>query len=112
MRDLSEFLRECYALVEDYGYDTGGEYNGRVVELRQRFEELLKGGDTNVGGGGGQYIASYACYLCPRVVPNLTYGLSMPRAMSLHMILPAAMLTLAPLPVDATYAYLSRRPRP
>lgn len=50
-------LRECYAFVEDYGYDTGGEYNGRVVELRQRFEELLRGGDTNVGGGGGMSVA-------------------------------------------------------
>ncbi len=53
VRDLSEFLRECYAFVEDYGYDTGGEYNGGVVELGQRFEELLKGADSNVGGGGG-----------------------------------------------------------
>ncbi len=48
VRDLSEFLRECRAFVEDHGYRTDEAVDYRILELRNRFEELMGGGDTNM----------------------------------------------------------------
>lgn len=55
--NLSKFVRECYAFVEDHEHDTGQEYDARMNELWNRMEEVLGGGNistsVNANGPGG-----------------------------------------------------------
>ncbi|OJA11342.1 hypothetical protein AZE42_04928 [Rhizopogon vesiculosus] len=48
VKNLDRFLRECYAFVEDHGFQHGGpgsKLDNQLCELRREFEELLGNGD-------------------------------------------------------------------
>lgn len=48
VKDLDQFLRDCFAFKMDYGHEYGTLENGlndRLEHLRRRFEELLGNGD-------------------------------------------------------------------
>jgi hypothetical protein len=48
VKDLDQFLRDCFAFKMDHGYEYGTPENGlndRLDNLRRRFEELLGNGD-------------------------------------------------------------------
>jgi hypothetical protein len=40
-KDLDHFIRECDAFQLDRGHITGNEEDGRLDELRKKFEDLL-----------------------------------------------------------------------
>lgn len=48
VKDLDQFLRDCFAFKIDYGHEYGTPENGlndRLENLRRRFEELLGNAD-------------------------------------------------------------------